>query len=177
MAAAKVKRKKKPSIPRKDYGVRARGDRVTVPTEDVFPNPWNPNEQDEMMRQRTRRSLERFGNVAELLVREVGPSKPEHRGLAEKQGYQIVDGEHRWRECVDLGVPEVEVRNLGEISDYEAMQLTAVIDELGGAPDPLKLAALVAGLDASGHRQEMEEVFPFSKDELDGLVRLIDADE
>lgn len=176
MAAAKVKRKKKPSIPRKDYGVRARGDRVTVPTEDVFPNPWNPNEQDEMMRQRTRRSLERFGNVAELLVREVGPSKPEHRGLAEKQGYQIVDGEHRWRECVDLGVPEVEVRNLGVVSDAEAQELTIVLNEVGGAPNPRKLSNLIAVLDSVGLRGEFEDVAPYTEDEVRALLKIQELD-
>ena len=177
MARAIKKKKRKRSIPRKDYGLKNRGDRIVVPMADVFPNPWNPNEQTEEMRGKTRRSLDRFGNVSEVLVRQVGPALPEHRGRYEREGYQIVDGEHRWVELVDAGEKELEVRNLGEMSDYEAMQITGTIDELSGAPEPLKLADLVADLDAGGHRPAMEEVFPFSKDEIDGLVKLRDADK
>jgi hypothetical protein len=161
----------------KGFGMKHRGDRITIKTDELSENPWNPNEQDDDMKKRTGASLHKFGIVSEVLVREIGPDNKEKEGLAEEKGYQVIDGEHRWRECVKSKIPRIEVRNLGVISDYEAMKMTPTMNDLSGDPEPIALAELMAELDKDGKREDMEDVFPYSAKEIDGMIKLTDIDK
>ncbi len=94
----------------------------------VIPNDYNPNEQSNFIYLREKRSIEKFGFVMPILVREVGDK------------LIIVDGEHRQSAMRELHAEGVEifttpdhsaitkgkinVKNLGVISDAAARQLT-----------------------------------------------------
>ena len=58
---------------------------IEVDTKDLVPNTWNYNEQTEFMQGKLGKSLEKFGQVAEILVRESGDK------------YETIDGEHRYK--------------------------------------------------------------------------------
>lgn len=68
---------------------------VQVPTDEVFPNEYNPNRQSEHDFELLCRSIEEDGFTQPILVN--------------KLTNRIVDGEHRWRACKVLGMPTVPV--------------------------------------------------------------------
>ena len=61
------------------------------------PNPWNPNRQSEAVTKATSESIEEFGFIDPVTVRIV------------EGRYQIIDGEHRWRQAVEQGHPDIPV--------------------------------------------------------------------
>lgn len=154
-------------------GLAARGERRQVAPSALRPNPWNPNEMDEVTRGKVRASLERFGQVAEVLVRQVGPDNPPGCGQRPVAGLEIIDGEHRWHQLRAAGAATAEVRNLGPVPDPEAKQLTVILNELNGAPSPARLGALLKELEAAGALPAAAEVLPYSESEVDRLMSLL----
>jgi ParB-like chromosome segregation protein Spo0J len=59
---------------------------IDLPVESIIPAPWNANEMDELMLARLRRSVERFGLVLPLVVRQV-----------DEGHYEIIGGSQRFK--------------------------------------------------------------------------------
>lgn len=116
------------------------------------PNPWNPNRMTQTMRQKARESIEHYGFIDPLLVREVGI-----------RDYQIIDGEHRFDEGKALGMTEFPCVNLGLIEDADAKKLTIVMNELHGQADPTKLGDLLAGILSDTSLDELLIAMPFDE--------------
>jgi ParB-like chromosome segregation protein Spo0J len=145
------------------------------------PNEWNPNEQSDFIYLREKRSIEKFGFVMPVLVREVGDK------------LEILDGEHRYRamreihaEGIDIfTTPEkdhkipkgkIAVKNLGVVSDAAAKQLTILMNELHGEADTIKKADLIKGLADEMDFADLAELLPYPEDELKNLIELADFD-
>ncbi len=129
----------------------------------LVPNPWNHNEQTEFMQEKLGNSLEMYGQVAEVIVRE----KPDGN-------LEIIDGEHRWKELVIQKEEKILVNNLGEVSDDDARLLTAVMNELRGNRNPSKLSRLLNSLKDSADWRDMTEVLPFTMIELENILAIAD---
>lgn len=127
------------------------------------PNPWNHNEQTPFMQEKLGNSLDAYGQVAEIIVREM----PD--GILE-----IIDGEHRWKELVDKKEKQALVNNLGVVSGDDARLLTAVMNELRGNRNPSKLSRLLNSLKESSDWGEMTDVLPFTEIELENILALAD---
>ena len=128
--------------------------------ERLKPNPWNHNEQSEFMQEKLGKSLELFGQVAEIIVRE-------------KDDYlEIIDGEHRYLELIEAGETKVLVNNLGVVPDDDAKLLTAVMNELRGDRNPTKLSLLLNSLSETSDWDELIDVLPFTTVELDNLMKI-----
>jgi hypothetical protein len=102
----------------------------TVPIDSVTPNPWNPKELGLPEFERVKMSLEQTGLRLPIIVREV------------EGGYQILDGEQRWRASKALGSPEILILNQGVVSDKEAVEMTIYFEQ-HVPPTQLKLADLL----------------------------------
>lgn len=153
-----------------------RGDRIVVEVDALQPNRWNPNRQAEATKRKLAKSLVRFGVVSEVIVREVGPDLPAGSGNAPVRGLEIIDGEHRWHQLKAAGAVHVEVRNLGCVTDHEAMQLTVIMNELTGAPSPVRLSQLLQELERVGALGAAAEVLPYSDSELTRMMGLLTPD-
>lgn len=66
-----------------------------VPIDSIFPNPYNPNRQSE-----------REFDLLKLSICEDGFTQPV---IVQRSSKMIVDGEHRWRACNQLGLKEIPV--------------------------------------------------------------------
>ena len=132
-----------------------------VEIERLKPNPWNYNEQTDFMQEKLGNSLDRHGQVAEIIVREL----PD--GLL-----QIIDGEHRYKELVSKKTKKALVNNLGIISDDDAKLLTAVMNEIRGRRNPSKLSRLLKSLQESGDWMEIIEVLPYTAVELENILAI-----
>jgi hypothetical protein len=134
---------------------------ITVPVEKIRENPWNPNEQSPFMYQKQVNSMREFGQVGEILVREL-----------EDGSYQIIDGEHRWRAARDLGFKELAVNNLGKVSDDTAKLLTEVLNELHGDRNPLKMSKVLNDLRLEPDWERIQVVLPFTHTEVETMLAL-----
>lgn len=127
-----------------------------IPVEFIRPNPWNPNSMTGRMRTATREAIESYGFVLPILVRTV------------EDGYEIIDGEHRWREASTAGLAEVPCV-VGKFDDVEARKLTVILGEIEGEPDPRKLGGVLAEI-AEGEGEDFSKALPYTEAELDALL-------
>lgn len=124
---------------------------------DLRPNPWNPNRMTARERAATRESLELFGWLVPLVVRE----------HPDEDFAQILDGEHRWIEARALGHPEVPCIVLEGLDADEAKKISLVLGEIKGESEPERLGKIVAEL---AGLTDFEKGLPYTPQELDALI-------
>lgn len=124
----------------------------TVDPSELVPNTWNPNMQSDFMFEREKLSIKKFGFVDPITVRMV------------EGDMEIVDGEHRWKAALDLGLTEVTVLNLGEVSLERAMALTDILNNLRGNQDATKQAAMLTSI--LQEEPELRDILPYTVDQL-----------
>lgn len=164
-AAAKVLDKAAASL-RDSGGIELPGQASMVRVDQLTPNTWNPNEQDPETFLKEKESLRRFGFVVPIVTRSGSPGTK----------FEIVDGEHRWKAAIELGMEWVPIYDLGPISDHEAMQLTVVLNELKGKPEEKKLGEVLKKLLSSETIDSLTEVMPFTKDDIGKIAELPEFD-
>jgi len=140
---------------------------VDVPVAEIHANRWNPNRQTEREREAERESIEAFGFIDPILLRR-----------DDAGGFEVIDGEHRWRTVLELkaagrwdgeSIPAIIV----DVDDTAAMKLTVVMNETRGHADPGQLARLLADLEAGGMtRDELRVALPYTSDQLAGYLTL-----
>lgn len=124
------------------------------------PNPWNPNVQSPFMFDKALASIREFGFVDPVTVRVVSGT----------EGYEIVDGEHRWRAACKLGIEQVAIVNLGEIPDHVAKRLTVVLNETRGEANVEKISDLIKSL--VDEDRTLVNVLPYTAHELQQFLAL-----
>lgn len=145
-------------------GAQIIGEAKTVATKDCRPNTYNYNAQ----------SSEVFGKLVNSM-RLYGFTKPlVCRSFTEVPGYEIIDGEHRWRAAQQLSMPNVMIVDLGLVDDVTAKQLSIVLNELGGSPDQVRLAELLRDINTDVSIEDLSKVMPFSDKELKMLTEIVD---
>jgi len=160
---------------------KKKGMEELVDIKKVVINDYNPNEMSEAMYLKEKRSIERFGFVLPVVVREVDDK------------LVVIDGEHRllaMRELHSQGVDifttpkkdhkipkgKLNVKNLGEVTDAEAKQMTILLNSLRGEDDTIKRADLIKGLADEVEFANLVELLPFAEDELRNYIELADFD-
>jgi ParB-like nuclease domain len=148
-------------------------DGITVPAElagamapiDAFkPNPWNPNKMDEFAKEKLAKSIHTDGFILPLLVRPMS---------GEKDTWEIVDGEHRWRVATSIGMTRLPYVNLGDIDDLAAKAITIRANALRGEFDSIELAKLMAEMvESAGSRDLIAEAMPWRDERTDALLGL-----
>jgi len=135
---------------------------VDLPTSKLHPNPWNPNQQQPAVARALKESIDAYGHIAPIVVRD----HPELKGE-----WQIIDGEHRWREAVEREQPTVPCVVLA-LGDAEARKLTIILNEVTGDADVALLGALLVDLESLLPDDELALALPYSRSELDHLLAL-----
>lgn len=129
-----------------------------VAIEKIFPNTWNPNEQSDFIFEKEKESIRRFGMIDPVTVREI------------PEGFEIIDGEHRYLACKALEHKEVPVNNLGEVSDSVAQQLTVIFNETKGKSKRVELSALLQKIVLSVPIEDLKLVMPFTENEMTSFL-------
>jgi ParB-like chromosome segregation protein Spo0J len=130
----------------------------TAKVERIFANAWNPNRQSEFIYQRELESIRTHGFIDPLLVREI------------PEGFEIIDGEHRWKASRDLGLAEIPVNNLGTVSDSVAKQLTIIMNETRGRPERTALSRLLQDVAKEVSREDLYRILPLEQKAIDELI-------
>lgn len=133
--------------------------KVIVPIDKVAPNPWNPNFMSPGQFSKEKDSIQKLGLIGSIFVREYGDY------------YQILDGEHRWKVCKELGYTEIPVENIGPVSDADAQFYTVHMNNTRGQDDVFKRAALFK-LMSENHQQ----MLPFTSEQIENEKSLITFD-
>jgi ParB-like chromosome segregation protein Spo0J len=132
---------------------------LSIPVDRLRANSWNPNKMDEAMYAKELKSIERFGFVDPVTVREVG-----------MHDYEIIDGEHRVKAARELGMTEVPCHNLGLLDDDTARELTIVLNETRGTSDRERLSELLKDLASRRDERQLREIMPFGRERFDELL-------
>ncbi len=90
---------------------------VELPVSSIQVPEDNPNEMDDAMQARLRRSIERFGCQAPLVVRPAGPDRWETIGGAQRLGVLRALGEAT-APCVVVAADDAEARLLGQALNH-----------------------------------------------------------
>lgn len=135
-----------------------------LPVSDLVPNTWNYNVQGTTVFRKLVNAIKRHGFTKPVIVRAL-PDETKKR--------QIVDGEHRWRAAIALGMTRVPVVDLGLISDEHARELTIILNELAGEPNEARLGDLLRDINKSESTAELLDVMPFAEGELDAYLSTI----
>lgn len=124
-------------------------------------NPWNTNKVSPADEAKIRRSIERNGLFKPIIVREVEG----------REGYEIVGGEHRWEQAVELGYTKIQIVNLGRIDDRRAKEIGVVDNARYGIDDTLSFAELLKEL---GDIDELQEFLPYGDTDLNAIFSASD---
>lgn len=103
-------------------------------------------------------SLRVFGFVDPLTCRTV------------PNGYEIIDGEHRWRAAMQEGITVLPVFDLGDVPDDVAVQLTIVLNETRGQIDPRKLGSILKDLSSKMSKETLLATLPYTREAFDRLT-------
>ena len=124
---------------------------LIVPIDQVRPNTWNPKDENTEDFKKVLFSVEHNGLKLPIVVRE-------------NNGYEIIDGEQRWRAAKQLGFKMVLIYNEGVIDDLRAKELT--INYQQQVPfNQVDLAHLVSEI--------ADKVsLPYSKEEIDNFITM-----
>jgi len=91
-------------------------------------------------------------------------------------GYCIVDGEHRWRICRDLGFKEIPCI-IQDFSDTEAKIKTLQLNYMRGSAVPVKLASLIHDLNREITLSELSKRLPYEEPQLMDNLELLKLPE
>jgi len=129
--------------------------------ERIVPNPFNPNKMEKKFFDLLKKSINRLGMVDPILVR----PHPIDEGY-----FEIVDGEHRYLACKELGLKEVPIV-LIDIDDTETALSTITLNRIRGRFDREKLGPLLAQL-AEELGSELDKLTGWSDMEIHSWIDL-----
>jgi len=144
---------------------------MTVEIGLIVPNPWNPNKMSDFMMDRARASLKKHGMVAPINVREV-----------KRDGelrYEIINGEHRWKVCVEQKHDTIPIANVGQVSERVAKELGVILNDLHGEHERGALAEIITDLldqEDQAVRDATRDALPYSDAELKQFADVVDFD-
>lgn len=129
-----------------------------IPVEEVKPNPDNPNEMSAADYDALKAEIRDHGYTQPVLVRPL------------ENGYQLIDGEHRWRAVSEIGFASVPAVVIEADDDDSKVRLVAM-NRLRGKFVPLKLAYVIADLAQKIPEKELRKRLGMSESELHDHLR------
>lgn len=139
-------------------------DITLISTDRIIPNKHNPNAVPEGIMAKLRAEIAQKGLCEPIIVR--------CRGDA----YEIVDGEHRWRTCRDLGISKIPCI-IQDYDDNEAKIKTLQLNYLRGSVIPIKLAALIHDLNKEIKLEDLAKRLPYEEPQLLDNLELLKLPE
>lgn len=131
----------------------------------ITPNAYNPNIVPEEILAKLRAEIRQNGLVVPILVRKEG-----------NDSYLIVDGEHRWRVCKELGLQEIPCI-IQDFSDTEAKIKTLQLNYMRGSAVPVKLAFLIHALNKEISLEDLAKRLPYEEFQMLDSLELLKLPE
>ena len=133
---------------------------VRLKIDDLIPTEENPNKMSDFIYQRMKDTIKEKGLFGSIICRP-------------KAGqFQILDGEHRWKACKELGMTELPIEvSVEEISDQETKFWTLYFNNTKGKDDIEKVVQIFNEIDAG-----QAQLLPFTEDEIKNTKDLFNFD-
>jgi ParB family chromosome partitioning protein len=139
-------------------------DYQVVDIDKLVPNTWNPKSDDPENYAQVLKSLKVNGLRLPITVREKG------------EGFEIIDGFHRWKACKELGYKQVVINNLGVVEDEEAKRLTITFQKVQVPFNEIMYASLLKELNKELGTEKMLETLPLNEVILKGYLEMANFD-
>ena len=130
----------------------------------ITPNNYNPNIVQTEILAKLKAEIAARGMCEPILVRIRG------------DGYEIVDGEHRWQVCKELGWQEMPCI-IQDYDDKEAKIKTLQLNYMRGSAVPIKLAYLIHDLNREIKLEELAKRLPYEEIQLMDSLELLKLPE
>jgi len=130
-----------------------------VDIDKVYPNPKNPNVMTDNMFEALVDDIDKNGLIGSILVRK----------HPMKKGYEIIDGEHRWKACKKLGYDKISIIEL-DYNDINAVINMVRWNREKGYFDHEKLSKLIGELVEKTNRAVIRERLHIDANEFDNLL-------
>ena len=124
---------------------------VSIKIDQIFPNNYNPNVVSEDILAKLRAEISLRGLCEPIILRRKG-----------NDGYEIVDGEHRWRVCQELGWEEISCI-IQDYDDNEAKIKTLQLNYMRGSAVPVRLASLIHELSKEIKLEDLAKRLPYEE--------------
>lgn len=141
------------------------GTMLEMAPNDLVENAWNPNAMGDFMFGRLKANIQLFGFTVPVVVRTGDESGPFEDGR-----FEVIDGAHRCRAAVELGLETIRVLNLGNVPTHKAKTMTLTLNRVQGKDDQDALSTLVSELATFG--SEITDVLPYDENELNALSHM-----
>jgi len=135
-------------------------DIVQIELNKISPNDYNPNVMPEDILAKLRAEIADKGSCVPIIVRRRG------------DGYEIVDGEHRWRICRELGLEEIPCI-VKDYDDNEAKIKTLQLNYLQGSVVPIRLAHLIHDLNKEIKLEDLAGRLPYETPQMMDNLELL----
>lgn len=129
-----------------------------IPVTDIQPDKDNPNEMSDSAYAALKAEIQDHGYTQPILVRPVG------------SGYELIDGEHRWRAVSEIGFATVPAVVIDADDDDAKIRLLAM-NRLRGKFVPIKVAYVLADLAQRIPEAELRKRLGMSDNELQDHLR------
>ena len=136
-----------------------------IATSLISPNDYNPNVVGEDVLAKLRSEIADRGMCEPILVRKRGDD-----------GYEIIDGEHRWQICKELGWQEIPCI-IQDYDDKEAKIKTLQLNYMRGSAVPIKLAYLIHDLNKEIKLEDLVRRLPYEEVQLMDSLELLKLPE
>lgn len=130
-----------------------------VKVDDIVPNPFNPNQQSDYIFQKMKDTIQSKGLFGSIFVHE-------YAGV-----YQILDGEHRWKACKELGWTEMPVEVSPQLEEKDVKFWSIYFNNTHGKDDIEKRAKIFEEID-NGQVQ----LLPFGEEQIKNEKELFKFD-
>ena len=137
---------------------------VSIDIDLIAPNDYNPNVVPEDTRAKLKAEIAARGMCEPILVRQRGDT------------YEIVDGEHRWEVCKELGWQEMPCI-ITDYDDTEAKIKTLQLNYMRGSAVPIKLAYLIYDLNKEIKLEDLVKRLPYEEVQLEDSLELLKLPE
>lgn len=117
-------------------------------------NSWNTNKVTPENERKIRASLKRNGVFKPIIVRET-----------DEGVYEILGGQHRWEQAIELGLDKLPVFNLGRVDDKRAKEISLADNARYGTDDTIELAELLKTLDTD----ELQVFLPYGESDINEI--------
>lgn len=110
-------------------------------------NPWNSNKVSRENLEKLKKSLSSLGSFKPVIVRQLSD-----------ESYEILAGFHRVEAAKELGWSEIEVKNLGPLSDQRAKEISIIDNTRYGEDDAELLEQLISSMDTEFIQDAIPEI-------------------
>lgn len=138
---------------------------VSIKIGQIAPNDYNPNVVSEDILAKLRAEISQKGLCEPIILRRKG-----------NDGYEIVDGEHRWRVCKELGWEEIPCI-IQDYDDNEAKIKTLQLNYMRGSAVPVKLASLIHELSKEIKLEDLAKRLPYEEPQMLNNLELLKLPE